>query len=150
MCKVMTKNQAGFKAWAREEVVSQGQYSAGIAPLLVEGYRFSNVVVDISCPCKRNLFSVDYPLPKLDMIAIPDFQAGAMENWGLITYRESALLYDPEIMTVGVGLRKWWKEFHACRLMTWSMSPSMWRTRLRISGLAIWSLWNGNENSFTC
>ena len=36
------------------------------------------------------------------MIAIPDFQSGAMENWGLITYRESALLYDPEIMTVGL------------------------------------------------
>ena len=36
------------------------------------------------------------------MIAIPDFQSGAMENWGLITYRESAMLYDPEIMTVCV------------------------------------------------
>ena len=45
--RLMTINQAGIKAWAREEVVSQGQYSAEIAPLLVEGYRSSNVVVDI-------------------------------------------------------------------------------------------------------
>jgi len=39
-------------------------------------------------------FDVAYPLPVLDMIAIPDFTHGAMENWGAITYRESALLVD--------------------------------------------------------
>jgi len=40
-------------------------------------------------------FKIAYPLPKLDMIAIPDFASGAMENWGAITFRETILLYDP-------------------------------------------------------
>src|SRR3989344_3967776 len=41
-------------------------------------------------------FAIPYPLPVLDLIAIPDFSSGAMENWGAITYREAALLVDPE------------------------------------------------------
>ncbi len=40
-------------------------------------------------------FQVPFPLKKLDMVALPDFDAGAMENWGLITYREIVLLADP-------------------------------------------------------
>ena len=39
-------------------------------------------------------FGIKYPMPKLDMIGIPDFEAGAMENFGAITYRESAMLVD--------------------------------------------------------
>ena len=42
-------------------------------------------------------FGVKYPLPKSDHVALPDFSSGAMENWGLITYRESCLLTDPEL-----------------------------------------------------
>ncbi len=39
-------------------------------------------------------FGIRYPMPKLDMIALPDFEAGAMENFGAITYRETDLLID--------------------------------------------------------
>ncbi|XP_035773194.1 glutamyl aminopeptidase-like isoform X5 [Anopheles albimanus] len=41
-------------------------------------------------------FSIPYPLPKLDMAAIPDFVSGAMETWGLVTYRETSILYNKE------------------------------------------------------
>jgi aminopeptidase N/puromycin-sensitive aminopeptidase len=44
-------------------------------------------------------FGIPYPLKKLDLIALPDFEAGAMENFGAITYRETDLLIDPKIAT---------------------------------------------------
>lgn len=45
-------------------------------------------------------FDTPYPLSKCDHVALPDFSSGAMENWGLITYREIALLADPKTTSV--------------------------------------------------
>jgi aminopeptidase N len=43
----------------------------------------------------NSYFGIPYPLKKLDLIGLPDFEAGAMENFGAITYREEDLLLDP-------------------------------------------------------
>jgi len=48
-------------------------------------------------PYYNSYFGVPYPLPKLDLIAIPgDYEAGAMENWGAITFVDNAMLFDPK------------------------------------------------------
>ena len=49
----------------------------------------------------NNYFGIKYPMPKLDMIAIPDFEAGAMENFGAITYRETDFLIDEKTASLG-------------------------------------------------
>ncbi|KAH7430122.1 hypothetical protein KP509_09G084800 [Ceratopteris richardii] len=56
--------------------------------------KFALDIATKTLPFYERYFGTSYPLPKLDMVAIPDFAAGAMENYGLVTYRESALLYD--------------------------------------------------------
>src|SRR5919106_313839 len=53
----------------------------------------------------NDYFGIPYPLAKLDHIAIPDFAAGAMENWGAVTYRETALLVDPQNSSAGTRQR---------------------------------------------
>ncbi len=61
---------------------SKGRYSLELGKKLLLSY--------------EKYFGIKYPLPKLDLIAIPDFASGAMENWGAITFRETILLYDPK------------------------------------------------------
>ncbi|KAI9209573.1 peptidase family M1-domain-containing protein [Polychytrium aggregatum] len=66
--------------------VERGRFALGVAARTLEYF--------------SEYFNAPYPLPKMDMIAIPDFGAGAMENWGLVTYRTVALLFDEKNSSV--------------------------------------------------
>lgn len=59
--------------WARERAIEQAEYARDIGPRILRHF--------------ENYFNLSFPLPKMDMIALPDFAPGAMENWGLVTYR---------------------------------------------------------------
>ena len=58
----------------------------------VDSVDFANEIAAKSLEFYDDNFKIPYPLAKLDQVALPDFEAGAMENWGLVTYRESMLL----------------------------------------------------------
>lgn len=63
----------------------------------IEHGRFSLELAAKTLAFYENLFGIEFPLPKMDQIAIPDFAAGAMENWGLVTYRVVDLLLDEKV-----------------------------------------------------
>ncbi|XP_077571930.1 endoplasmic reticulum aminopeptidase 1-like isoform X2 [Stigmatopora nigra] len=77
-----TQHGVKISIYAAEEKINQTEFALDAAVRLLDFY--------------DTYFTIPYPLPKQDLAAIPDFQAGAMENWGLTTYREEALLYHPE------------------------------------------------------
>ncbi|XP_063593106.1 aminopeptidase N-like [Penaeus indicus] len=78
-------DRVAFRVWARQEAIDQAEYANEVGPKILGFF--------------EDYFNLSYPLPKMDMIALTDFSAGAMENWGLITYRESLLLYDAQVTT---------------------------------------------------
>lgn len=60
----------------------------------IEHGRFSLDLAARTLAFYEKAFDSEFPLPKMDMVAVPDFSAGAMENWGLITYRIVDVLLD--------------------------------------------------------
>lgn len=70
----------------------------------IEHGRFSLDLAARTLAFYEKAFDSEFPLPKMDMVAIPDFSAGAMENWGLITYRIVDVLLDEK--TSGASMKE--------------------------------------------
>jgi tricorn protease interacting factor F2/3 len=73
----------------------------GMAPYVDFGLDFGRKALAYC----EDYYDIPYPLSKLDLIAVPDFAFGAMENWGAITFRENLLLFYPGI-TSGAGAER--------------------------------------------
>ncbi|KAE9547318.1 hypothetical protein FO519_009470, partial [Halicephalobus sp. NKZ332] len=75
-----------IRVWSKKEAINETQYALHTGIKVLEFY--------------EDYYGINFPLQKQDMIAIPDFTYGGMENWGLIIYRERALLYNPDVYTL--------------------------------------------------
>ncbi|XP_071403181.1 alanyl (membrane) aminopeptidase-like b [Centroberyx affinis] len=77
-----------IRTYARPEAIEAGQadYAADITGKILKYY--------------EDYFNIEFPQRKLDQFAVPDFGAGAMENWGLVTYQEPALLYEDGVSSL--------------------------------------------------
>jgi aminopeptidase N len=75
-----------IRSCATPDKVDQGKFALEAAEYIMHYY--------------NDYFGIKYPFGKLDLIAIPDFEAGAMENAGAITYRESFILLNPKVASV--------------------------------------------------
>ena len=85
-------------------------------------------------------FGIKYPLPKLDLIAVPDFEAGAMENFGCITFRETEMLVDAK--NGGIDAKKEVAETVAHEMShQWFgdlVTPAWWDNLWLNEGFATW------------
>uniref|UniRef100_A0A8C5BIZ8 Aminopeptidase n=2 Tax=Gadus morhua TaxID=8049 RepID=A0A8C5BIZ8_GADMO len=72
-----------IRIWARRSAIEEGHGDYALS--------LTGPILDFF----QEYYNITYPLSKSDQIALPDFYFGAMENWGLVMYRETNLLYDP-------------------------------------------------------
>ncbi|OWF45519.1 Endoplasmic reticulum aminopeptidase 1 [Mizuhopecten yessoensis] len=80
-----TSNNVEFGVFSRPEYINQTSFALDTGSKMLDAF--------------ENYFNISFTLPKVDNIALPDFYYGAMENWGLVTYRELYLLYEEGIST---------------------------------------------------
>uniref|UniRef100_A0A0C9QRU9 Aminopeptidase N n=1 Tax=Fopius arisanus TaxID=64838 RepID=A0A0C9QRU9_9HYME len=82
--ETITNEKNNFSLWARSDAIHDGSYALKVGQRSLEFLRYYT--------------GIDYPIGKMDLVAVPDFNGGAMENWGLVTFREYGLLFDPALI----------------------------------------------------
>ncbi|RUP43712.1 hypothetical protein BC936DRAFT_136832 [Jimgerdemannia flammicorona] len=114
--------------------VEQGRYALGVCTQALEYF--------------AKVFGIPYPLPKMDLVAIPDFEAGAMENWGLVTYRTIALLFDEKYSSIAFKKQVTYTVCHELahqwfgNLVTMEWWDHLWLNE----GFATWVGWLAADN----
>lgn len=95
-------------------------------------------------------FRIAYPLPKMDMVAIPDFAAGAMENWGLVTYRTVYLLFEEGVSAAKSKERIAYVVGHELAHQWFGnlVSPGWWSDLWLNEGFATWAGWLATDKLF--
>lgn len=116
----------------------------------IERGRFSVDLAAKTLAFYEKKFDSQFPLPKMDMVAIPDFSAGAMENWGLITYRVVDLLFDEK--TSGAGTKKRVAEVVQHELAhQWFgnlVTMDFWEGLWLNEGFATWMSWYSSDSFY--
>ncbi|KAL7906930.1 peptidase family M1 domain-containing protein [Trichoderma velutinum] len=72
--------QIPVRVYTTRGLKEQGRWALEHAPKIIDFF--------------SEIFDIDYPLPKSDLLAVHEFTHGAMENWGLVTYRTTQVLFD--------------------------------------------------------
>lgn len=98
----------------------------------------------------EDFFRIQYPLPKVSLVAIPDFPIGAMENWGCITFRETAILTDPKLSLISVRQGAASTICHELAHMWFGNLVTMvwWEHLWLKEGFATWASWNAMDHIY--